>query len=90
MRMAKEAERLEAPRPILGIHRDLHNAVVGSARTGAPLDKLKIDKAPGFVHCVIFHIKKDAPGGEVDAMIADYRGAVTCLIATQLPTNACM
>jgi hypothetical protein len=32
MRMAKDVERLDAPRPILGIHRDLHNAIVGSAR----------------------------------------------------------
>jgi hypothetical protein len=32
MRMAKAAERLEPPRAVLGIHRDVHNAVVGCAR----------------------------------------------------------
>jgi hypothetical protein len=32
MRLARTAEHLEAPRSWTGIHRDVHNAVLGSAR----------------------------------------------------------
>jgi hypothetical protein len=32
MRLARNAEMLEAPRSWTGIHRDVHNAVLGSAR----------------------------------------------------------
>ena len=32
MRLAKHSESLEPPRSLLGIHRDVHNAVLGSAR----------------------------------------------------------
>jgi hypothetical protein len=32
MRLARSAEQLEPPRAWAGIHRDVHNAVVGSAR----------------------------------------------------------
>jgi hypothetical protein len=32
MRLAKTAEHLEPPRSLAGVHRDVHNAVVGSAR----------------------------------------------------------
>ena len=32
MRLARSAEQLEPPRSWAGIHRDVHNAVVGSAR----------------------------------------------------------
>jgi hypothetical protein len=32
MRLAREIEQLEAPRSLANIHRDVHNAVVGSAR----------------------------------------------------------
>ncbi|MBV8716802.1 MAG: hypothetical protein JO020_05640 [Chloroflexi bacterium] len=32
MRLARSAEELEAPRSCAAIHRDVHNAVVGSAR----------------------------------------------------------
>jgi len=30
-----------------------------------------VGKAAPFVHCVIFHLKKEAPAGEADLLIAD-------------------
>src|SRR5262249_45710337 len=46
----------------------------GSARsedpTTKPVKPAKKAKAP-FVHAVVFHLKKDAPKGEADALIAD-------------------
>jgi hypothetical protein len=32
IRLAKEAELLDPPRSLVGIHRDVHNALIGSAR----------------------------------------------------------
>ena len=43
----------------------------GSARTAANPEKPAGDRAAPFVHCVIFHLKKDAPAGEADLLIAD-------------------
>src|SRR5437588_11328250 len=43
----------------------------GRAQTAPAEVKPAVDKAPGFVHCVIFHVKKDAPAGEAYALIAD-------------------
>ncbi len=42
-----------------------------SARTAIKLEKPAADKAPPYVHAVIFHLKKDAPAGEAEALIAD-------------------
>jgi Stress responsive A/B Barrel Domain len=43
----------------------------GRAQTAPAEVKPAVDKAPAFVHCVIFHVRKDAPAGEADALIAD-------------------
>jgi Stress responsive A/B Barrel Domain len=42
-----------------------------SGRSAQEPGKAALDKTPPFVHCVIFYLKKDAPEGEADAMIAD-------------------
>jgi hypothetical protein len=45
--------------------------LAGDARAEEKAKKpIKAKKAP-FVHAVIFHLKKDAPAGEADAVIAD-------------------
>jgi hypothetical protein len=55
-------------------------AVAGSAlwagvtcpgQTAAQVDKGTAGKAAPYVHAVIFHVKKDAPEGEVSALISD-------------------
>ena len=43
----------------------------GPARTAVNPEKVTVDKAPPFVHCVIFHLKKDAPADESEVLIAD-------------------
>jgi hypothetical protein len=34
-------------------------------------DQPKVGQGAGFVHTVIFHLKKDAPSGEIESLIAD-------------------
>jgi hypothetical protein len=43
----------------------------GRARTANADEKAGAEKAPPLVHTVILYLKKDAPEGEVDALIAD-------------------
>jgi hypothetical protein len=43
---------------------------VGFASSGRT-DVKALDKAPPYVHTVILYLKKDAPEGEADALIAD-------------------
>ncbi len=42
-----------------------------SGRTAIELVKPAADKPAPYVHTVIFHLKKDAPAGEAEALIAD-------------------
>jgi hypothetical protein len=46
-------------------------SLASSGRTADRTDKAAADKPAPFVHVVIFHLKKDAPEGEADALIAD-------------------
>src|SRR5262249_54748506 len=43
---------------------------VGLSGSGRTEDKAA-DKAPPYVHAVIFYLKKEAPEGEADALITD-------------------
>jgi hypothetical protein len=42
-----------------------------SGRTGSPEGIGGLDRMPPYVHVVIFHLKKDSPPGEADALITD-------------------
>ena len=43
----------------------------GPAGNAAGPENPAVGKAAPFVHCVIFHLKKDAPASEADLLIAD-------------------
>jgi hypothetical protein len=45
----------------------------GLARTQDKPKTTLVGKGPNFVHTVIFHLKKDAPAAEVEALITDAR-----------------
>jgi hypothetical protein len=47
------------------------SSFTGTAGTAIGPENPVAEKGAPFVHCVIFHIKKDAPAGEAEALIAD-------------------